>query len=204
MAKYIKLAGVLLGIGAILLFLFLLKENRYLSKKWTTAEENIKTYSELLSKTDTKNRAYKLTIDQLNYFQDSVLQELNTARKELGIRDNKLKSLQYVASSFSTTDTILIKDTLFRDQVTNIDTTITNEWYTLNVNLQYPSIITITPSFKSKKYIAVSSRRETVNPPKKFFLLRWFQKKHTVLQVDIKESSPYIKNSDNRYIEILK
>ncbi len=103
-----------------------------------------------------------------------------------------------------TTDTIIVKDTLFRDPTISIDTTLLNEWYSVNVNLQYPSKIIVAPSFKSKKYIIVSSRKETVNPPKKFFLLRWFQKKHTVLQVDVKENSPYITDGDSRYIEILK
>lgn len=204
MNKWIKWAIALLLIIMVLLLLFSLKENRYLANKWTTAEENVKAYSELLSKTDHKNRAYKLTVEQLNSLQDSILQELNAARKELGIKDSKLKSLQYVASSFSTTDTIIVKDTLFRDPTISIDTTLLNEWYSVNVNLQYPSKIVITPSFKSKKYIIVSSRKETVNPPKKFFLLRWFQKKHTVLQVDVKENSPYITDGDSRYIEILK
>lgn len=204
MNKWIKWAIALLLIIMVLLLLFSLKENRYLANKWTTAEENVKAYSELLSKTDNKNRAYKLTVEQLNSLQDSILQELNAARKELGIKDSKLKSLQYVASSFSTTDTIIVKDTLFRDPTISIDTTLLNEWYSVNVNLQYPSKIIVAPSFKSKKYIIVSSRKETVNPPKKFFLLRWFQKKHTVLQVDVKENSPYITDGDSRYVEILK
>ena len=68
----------------------------------------------------------------------------------------------------------------------------------------YPSEITISPTIRSEKNIIVSSRKETVNPPKKFFLFRWFQRKQTVLQVDVVEKTPYIKTDNNRYIEVLK
>jgi hypothetical protein len=56
----------------------------------------------------------------------------------------------------------------------------------------------------SKKHIAVSTRRETVNPPKKFFLLRWFQKRHTVLNVDVIEKNPYVEGQTSKYVEIIK
>jgi hypothetical protein len=42
-----------------------------------------------------------------------------------------------------------------------------------------------------------------VEPPKKFFICRWFQKKHRVIRVEIKEESPYIVNKNNEFVKII-
>lgn len=136
---------------------------------------------------------------------DSIFQELNEARKEQKVKDNKLKSLQYVSSSFSKVDTITLKgDTIFKDSHIDIDTLISDKWYSVKVGLKYPSTVTVEPSFKSIKYIVVSAKKETVNPPKRFFLFRWFQKKQIRLNVDVVEKNPYVQNQDNRFIEIVR
>lgn len=145
-----------------------------------------------------------MTIEQLKYSNDSIFKEMDDARKELGIRKSKLKSLQYVASSFYKNDTILLSDTLFCNPEINIDTVVSDKWYSVKVGLKYPSTVIVEPEFTSKKYVAVSTKRETVNPPKKFFLFRWFQKKHTVLTVDVIEKNPYVQNQDGRFVEIVK
>ena len=101
-------------------------------------------------------------------------------------------------------DTIILKDTVFKDEGIDIDTLLSDEWYSINVGLRYPSSITVTPKFKSEKAVIVSAKKETVNPPKRFFLFRWFQKKHIVLHVNVIERNPYIEDQDNRYVEIVK
>jgi hypothetical protein len=85
-----------------------------------------------------------------------------------------------------------------------MDTLIGDEWYTLRLGLKYPSMIAVKPEFKSKKHIVVSSKKETVNPPKKFFLFRWFQKKMTVVHIDVVERNPYVSDETTRYVEIIK
>ena len=120
------------------------------------------------------------------------------------IKDSKLKSLQYISSNFTKSDTIILKDTVFKDERIGIDTLLSDEWYSINVGLRYPSSITVTPKFKSEKTVIVSAKKETVNPPKRFFLFRWFQKKHIVLHVNVIEKNPYIEDQDNRYVEIVK
>lgn len=171
---------------------------------WKTAVANIKAYDSVLSDADNRNTALELTVNQLKNFKDSILIELNNTRKELKIKDSKLRALQYVSSGFSRTDTIVLKDTIFRTPDFKLDTVLQDQWYKLTLGLKYPSQISASPEFKSEKHIIVSTKRETVNPPKKFFLFRWFQKKHTVLQVDVVEKSPYVQDEKNRYIEIIK
>lgn len=148
-------------------------------------------------------RVYQFTVDQLNYFTDSIISELNNVTEELKIKDKNLKSLQYIKSEINKKDSIIIRDTIFQTNV-NIDTTFTDPWYNLDLKLQYPGTVVIDPTFTSDKYIVTSLKKETIKPPKKCAIARWFQRKHKVLMVDIKEKNPYIKNKQVRFIEIIK
>lgn len=205
MKSYLYIGIALLGITSAIIIVVLLNQRSKTEKKWKDAVENAKAYSELFSNSENKNRAFKLTIDQLKNSSDSIFQELNKARKELKIKDSKLKSLQYVSSSFSKVDTITLKgDTVFKDPQLSIDTLLSDKWYSVKVGLKYPSTVTIEPKFLSIKYIVVSAKKETVNPPKRFFLFRWFQKKQIRLNVDVVEKNPYVQNQDNRFVEIVK
>ena len=185
---------------------FMWKQVRDANEKWKVSEGNVKAYASMFDNSKKQNAALLLTVDQLEYFKDSVLQELDATRKELKVKDKDLKALQQVKSSFTRTDTITITqvDTLFKEPSLAIDTVLGDEWYKLNLGLKYPSTIAVKPYFKSEKHIVVSSKKETVNPPKKFFLLRWFQKHHTVLHIDVIEKNPYVKEQSSRYIEIIK
>lgn len=203
--KYFLICGLILSILSVVNNYFLIKSKTSTDKKWKEAVENAKAYSELFSNSESKNRAFKLTIDQLKNSNDSIFQELNEARKELKVKDSKLKSLQYVSSSFSKVDTITLKgDTIFKDSHVNIDTLLSDKWYSVRVGLKYPSTVSIEPKFLSIKYIVVSAKKETINPPKRFFLFRWFQKKQIRLNVDVVEKNPYVQNQDNRFVEIVR
>ena len=202
MNKYLVITIIVLlaVIGAVW------QQMQYANEKWKVAEANVKAYSEELSTSKNKNVALQLTVDQLSYFNDSVLQALDETRKELKIKDKNLKALQAIISGFTRRDTVTIVqvDTLFKEPTLDIDTLIGDDWYNLQLGLKYPSMIAIKPYFKSEKHIIVSSKKKTVNPPKKFFLLRWFQRKHVVLHIDIVEKNPYVENENSKYVEILK
>ena len=191
--KYIHIGMTLLIPILTVALILTVKSRGKIEKRWKESTENVKSYSELFSNSENKNKGFKLTIDQLQYFNDSILRELNETREALKIKDSKLKSLQYLSSTFIKYDTLIIKDTLFKDPQIQVDTVLSDEWYSIRIGLKYPSTVTINPMFRSVKHIVVSSRRETVNPPKKFFLFRWFQKKHTILNIDIIEKNPYMK-----------
>lgn len=150
-----------------------------------------------------ENKVFKFTVEQLNYYNDSILQKMNDVRKELKIKDKNLKQLQYLLSVSTKKDTVLFTDTIFRDKSLALDTIIGDKWYNIRLGLKYPNLIYTEPTFTSEKYIIVNKKRETVNPPKKFFLFRWFQKKHWIMEVHIKEKNPYIKEIDNKFVEII-
>ena len=202
--KYIHIGMTLLIPILTVALILTVKSRGKIEKRWKESTENVKSYSELFSNSENKNKGFKLTIDQLQYFNDSILRELNETREALRIKDSKLKSLQYLSSTFIKYDTLIIKDTLFKDPQIQVDTVLSDEWYSIRIGLKYPSTVTVNPMFRSIKNIVVSSRRETVNPPKKFFLFRWFQKKHTILNIDVIEKNPYMKEQNSRYIEIIK
>lgn len=151
-----------------------------------------------------ENIAFKFTIDQLNYFNDSLTTKMNEVRRELKIKDKDLKQMQYLLFQAQKTDTIRFRDTLFIDKNLQLDTLIGDEWYNIRLGLQYPNLIATTPTFKSETYIVTSSKKETINPPKKCAIARWFQKKHKVVEVEIVERNPYIENKQQRFIEIIE
>lgn len=192
--------GYIILVGVIV---FLIKDKNTVEENWKTATANVKTYDELLSSSKDKNAAYQLTVDQLNYAKDSILQELNSIRKQLKVKDDNVKSLQYITTTIEKTDTITLQDTIFCNKV-EVDTLLSDKWYSVRMHLKYPDTVVLSPSFRSERSIIVSTKKETVNPPKKWWILRLFQKKHKVLQVDVVEKNPYTTNTESRYIEILK
>lgn len=177
--------------------------NVEVNTKWKVAVANAKNYDIELSSLKDKSTAYQFTIEQLEYFKDSILMELDNTRKELKVKDKNLKALQYISSTLSRVDTIMLKDTIFREPSFKLDTIIGDKWYNVRLHLGYPSEVMINPEFRSEKHIVVSSRRETVNPPKRFFLFRLFQRKHTVVDVEVVERNIYVSNEVSKYIQII-
>ena len=192
MKRYIIVILVFLILLGILFITF--SENRKLKKALIIDNNNL----------SSKNIAYQLTIEQLNYFNDSIINKLDSIRKDLKIKDNNIKQLQYILSEASKKDTIIFSDTIFIDNNLNTDTTLGDKWYTLNLELKYPNIIIAEPTFISEKCIVSSYRKETINPPKKCKFLRMFQKKHKVIEVEVIDNNPYIINEKQKFIEIIK
>lgn len=152
---------------------------------------------------ENKIRSLQFTVEQLDYFNDSIIIELNRARKELKIKDKDLQSLYYLKTLTTKKDTITLTDTVFVEN-TSIDTTIQDAWHKTRLTLDYPNKVTVTPEFTSDKTIVTYLSKETVKPPKKCKFLRAFQKKHKVIVVQVIENNPYIKTKEQKHIEIIK
>ena len=199
MNKYLIISIIIL----VSIISFLGYTNKKLSNQYAIAYENIKAYDAELSGVINSNKVYKLTIDQLEYFNDSILKNMNSMRKELKIKDSKIQQMQYKLATVGKTDSIILKDTIFVNSF-KLDTIIGDAWYQNHVVMKYPNYIKFSPKFKLESYLFVSSKKETINPPKKFFLLRWFQKKHTVLNITLKENNPYAEVEKQKFVEIIK
>ena len=202
--KYIRIGIVilvsLLSISVYTLYTY----NQKLKEETATLISNQKAFIAENSSLKEENRVFKFTVEQLNYYNDSILQKMNDVKKELKIKDKNLKQLQYLLSVSTKKDTVLFTDTIFRDKSLALDTLIGDKWYNIRLGLKYPFYIYTEPTFTSEKYIIVNKKKETVNPPKKFFLFRWFQRKHWVMEVHIKEKNPYIKETNNKFVEIIE
>ena len=202
--RYIRI-GVVILISLLAVSTYTLyNRNQDLKEEISVSMSNQKAFIAENSSLKNENRVFKFTIEQLNYYNDSILQKMNNIRKELKIKDKNLKQMQYLLSVSTKKDTVLFTDTIFRDKSLALDTIIGDKWYNIRLGLKYPFYIYTEPTFTSEKYIIVNKKKETVNPPKKFFLFRWFQRKHWVMEVHIKEKNPYIKETNNKFVEIIE
>ena len=202
--KYIRIGIVILVSLLAISTYTLYTNNQKLKEEISISMSNQKAFIAENSSLKEENRVFKFTIEQLNHYNDSILQKMNEVRKELKIKDKNLKQMQYLLSEAQKKDTIVFRDTLFREPTLKIDTLLGDRWYQMKLGLRYPSTIITEPKFVSEKYVIVDYKKETINPPKECAIARWFQKKHKVVEVEVVEKNPYIENKQQRFIEIVK
>ena len=198
--RYIVI-GAFIALITIIVILYNSYQNSQESLKESRNNEKAYQIENLNLKDD--NRMFMFHIEQLSYYSDSITDKLNAERKNLKIKDKQIVQLQYMLSKVQKVDTITLVDTIFTPTV-DLDTTIGDKWYSLNLKLKYPSSIIVAPTFTSEKMVFMYLKKETINPPKKTWFGRLFQKKHKVMEVKVVESSPYIENKQTRFIEIVK
>lgn len=202
--KYINI-GVVVIVGLLAISTYsLYRSNTSLKEELSVSKANEKAFIIENSGLKDQNRAFQFTVEQLEYFNDSLITKMNEVRKELKIKDRDLKQMQYLLSEAQKKDTIVFRDTIFRDPLVRVDTLLGDRWYQLKLGLRYPSTIITEPKFVSEKYIIVDYRKETVDPPKKCFIARWFQKKQKVVEVIVVEKNPYIENKKSKFTEFIK
>ena len=153
--------------------------------------------------TDTTNYL-RMSVEQIKYQKDSLFRILQDVIDESKVKDKNIKQLQYQLIQSSKVDTIVFNDTIFKSSSINIDTTLGDKWYQLNLKLQYPNTIIANPMFINETITMFSYQKETINPPKKFFLWRWFQKKHKLVKVQVIQNNPYTTNKKQQFIDIVK
>lgn len=202
--KYIRIIVSALSVSLVIGSYVLYNKNQSLKEELSISISNEKAFITENSSLKNENRVFKFTVEQLNYYNDSILEKMNEVRKELDIKDKDLKQMQYLLSEAQRKDSIVFRDTLFKEPALNLDTIIGDKWYQMKLGLRYPSTITTDPKFVSEKYIMMDYKKETINPPKKCWLLRLFQKKHKVVEVNVVEKNPYIENKQQRFIEIVE
>lgn len=203
MRKYIYLALIFI-LSALLLSGYKVYSDMHRYKGLYQKErQNVEAYEHLNTSLNDDIREFQLTIDDLKASKDSLNQKLLSQVQKMKIKDKTIQSLQYTTSVINKTDTIVLSDTIFREPV-QLDTIIGDEWYNMKLRLEYPSTIITKPTFRSEKYVIVHTKKEYDKKPSKLFFIRWFQKKHTTVVVEMEEKNPYIENQENRFIKIIK
>ena len=163
---------------------------------------NVKAYAAENSALVESNRVFQFSIEQMEYYKDSLMIEMKRIANDNGIKDRKIKALQYQLEHFVKRDTIILRDTIFRDPNFVLDTCIIDKWNKSCLHLEYPSTIALDNEYRNDKFITLNSHKEPVKP-RKWFLPRWFTRKHTIVEVLIIDKNPYVTTPQQRYIEII-
>ena len=158
-----------------------------------------------LENSNLKDKAieYQYTINQINHSNDSLIKKINAARKELKIKDKEITALQYVASENHKADSIIVRDTIFQKGVA-LDTLLSDDWSSLAIKAEYPNILNVDYSFNNETVVFLHDSRVTVDPPKKCWLARLFQKKQTIVEIDIVQENPYCTNKQSKFVKVIK
>lgn len=201
--KLITLAiCLLIIIGTIMTIIIMHNQIQSLTDQLSVSVSNEKAYAAENSDLNEKNRVFQFTISQLQYSNDSLSVKMMDIVRENSIKERDIQSLQYQLEHFEKTDTIILRDTIFRDPTFRLDTCIMDEWNTSCISLAYPGQIGISNSYVNEKYIIVNSKREPIRPHKCGFV-NFFRKKHTVLEIDVIDKNPYVETERQRFIEII-
>ena len=194
------IVAIIVGLGTTVVVM----NNRIdkLNTEVSEATTNIKAYE--LENLALKNNTieFQYTIEQLNHSKDSLNQKINKLRKDLKIKDKDIQKLQYVLSENQKKDSIIVHDTLFIEKV-KIDTTLSDDWSKLHLQLEFPNKVVTEYSFKNESLVTTYLKKETIKPPHKCIFVRWFQKKHKMIYVEVNEQNPYCEIKEQKFINII-
>lgn len=201
MKKYLALAGLFAALLA--LFIWQNHEIGVWKEKCRRAQNNVEAYQARNSNYENDIREYQMTMNELRASRDSIDKKLVEMADELKLKDKRIQYLQYQTRTIEKVDTVVFRDTIFKTNL-KLDTLLFDEWYSLTLKLRYPSSIVAYPSFRSEQYVFVNKKREFNRKPSRIFFVRWFQKKHDVIEVVVKEKNEYITNNEQRFIKVIE
>lgn len=193
-------------VGLLVVFsINIYKQNKRLSKSLEMAQNNIEAYQGILNGSQQANNVLKLDMSQLQNVNDSLIQKIDSVRKELKLKPKVIRTTAtqtqtiYVTASKGVRGQDIIKtiqkDTVYKDTIlinplTKIDYTIGKD--TVSVNLD----------IKNQQFLYVYKKRQYKN--KKNFIKRLFTldfKKVDIYKYQIVNTNDIIKTSDVRVIE---
>ena len=137
-------------------------------------------------------------IKEINSNLSTAVINIKAAEAENDSLINKNIEFNYTIAQLNFSNDSLIKDIDFK-----LDTVVGDEWAKLKLGLEFPNKIQTEYSFKNETMVFSSSRKETIDPPKKCWLLRLFQKKHIITDVEIIQNNPYCENDIHKHIKIV-
>lgn len=202
MNKYLKLTIITVFFCFIFMFIGSIINNHKLKEDIKIYDNNFKALNLENNRLSNEIIAYKFNTEQLEYINDSIINDLNNTRKELNIKDKQLKQMQSIKTEVVVKDSIFFKDTIFRGPLVKLDTIIGDEWYTVKLHLEYPNKINVQTSYTSDLSVFAYSSKEIIGTPKKCWLGRAFQKKQKVIRVETHDKNPNAKIKESKFIII--
>lgn len=191
-----------LSVGLLLLFsITTYKQNKKLTESLEISQNNIEAYQELYNDSQQASNVLKLTVEQLQNSKDSVIQKLDSVRKELKIKPKQVKTAATqtqvinVIKSKGVKGDILIKDTIYTDSIqynplTTVRYTIGKDTVSIGLNVE------------NTQYLYIYTTKEYKN--KKNFIKRLFTldfKKIKKYKYKIVNTNDLLKNDDVRIVE---
>ena len=192
----------LLSVGLLLSFsINTYKQNKKLSESLEQSQNNVEAYQELYNDSQQASSVLKLTIDQLQNSKDSVIQKLDSVRKELKLKPKQIKTAATqtqvinVIKSKGVKGDILVKDTIYTDSIqynplTTVHYTIGKDTVSIGLNVE------------NTQYLYIYTTKEYKN--KKNFIKRLFTldfKKVKKYKYKIVSTNDLLKNDDVRIVE---
>ena len=186
-------------------------------RRCKSAEDKLEGYETnwiALSNENNKNakssKLYEFKLSQLKYINDSLMNAMDSVRRSLNIKDKNTKGLGYVKSTILIHDTVLVNRIRDGDKTLSIDTVINKKWYQIEIDYkgsrcnECKDTLVVSPKISSEKYVVISTSKEYVDAPKKWWFQRIFQKKEEVVDVKVVETNPYIYSNENRFVKVIK
>lgn len=195
----IEICIVLAAISAIILYQ---KQVNNLKTSLDYAENNVKAYASLNDSITQNNRVFSLKIEDLTRLNDSLFLEMKSVSDRLKIREDRIRQMQYMMDSYNKTDTVIVRDTIFKEIGFKLDTLFGDEWGKTRLQLEHPNTIIVGHSYTNKKHVIFSSYKEPIKE-RKWFLPRWFTRKRTYVEATVIDENPYVETKETRFIECL-
>ncbi len=176
---------------------------KQLTTELLVSENNNKAYEAERDSLKNKTIQFQFTIDELKYSKDSLIMRIADIKKQLKLKDKQITELQYLTSVNSKHDSIFVRDTIFQENAV-LDTLLQDKWSKLLLHAEYPNLLDVEYSFNNETLIVMHDSRVTVDAPKKCWIGRLFQKKQTVVEIDVIQENPYCENKEQKFIKIIK
>lgn len=203
MKKYFYLAILLIFCILTCTCMYQCSYIKSLNDKLDTSTANEKALFDRLTGAQNDMVVYSNTIINLKHSKDSTVQELIKTKEKLKIKDKELLAMGSMNTTITVHDTLQLHDTIFREDF-RLDTTLVDNWKTIQLGLRYPDTINIGCEVKSDKDVFITKTREYAEEPHWFFICRWFQRKVDVIRVKIEEKNPFVTSQEDVFIKVLE
>lgn len=182
------------------------RQNLKLSESLEMAQNNIEAYQGSLQGSQQANNVLQLNVDELQQYNDKLVHQLDSVRKELKIKPKQIKtaatqtqSINVIGSKEIEKDIItILKDSVYKDSIRFNDLTIVQ--YTIGKDT-----VNIALDINNTQYLYVYTDKHYKN--KKNFLKRLFTldfKKVTSTKYVIENTNDIIKTDSVRVVEVTK
>lgn len=194
-----KLIKAILGlaVGVLLTWgITLHKKNKTLSESLERAQNNIEAYQGSLQGSQQANNVLRLTVDELQTYNDKLLHDIDSVRAKLKIKPKQLHTAATQSQSINVIQSKERNDSIYKDTIRFND--LTSVSYCLSKDS-----VTIGLDIHNKQYFYIYADRHYKN--KKSFLKRLFTfdfKKVTTYEYKIENTNDLIQTDSVKVIEI--